>query len=144
VRCMPGSEGQRTWDVQASMRGSCAVGRLERTVLMAPLARRVRGKPRRPKGRDATDMASSGLLVARRLKIPFALATVTPGCVVAMPTSLKVRAAIAPASRIASASRIREMPVSFAAATRSPPRVRPRTNSVAATVLPAFMQVPAT
>ena len=62
---MPGSEGQRTWGVQASMRGSCAVERLERTVLMAPLARRVRGKPRRPKGRDATDMASSGLLVAR-------------------------------------------------------------------------------
>ncbi len=37
-----------------------------------------------------------------------------------------------------------ETPVSLAAATRWPARVRPRTSSVAATVLPASMQVPAT
>ena len=67
-----------------------------------------------------------------------------PAWVLAMPASLKVSAAIAPASSIESVSRISETPVSLAAATRRPPRASPRTSSVAATVLPAFMQVPAT
>ena len=76
--------------------------------------------------------------------MPLAVETVTPAWVLAMPTSLKVSAATAPASSIESASRMSETPVSLAAATRSPPRASPRTSSVAATVLPAFMQVPAT
>ena len=87
---------------------------------------------------------TSGLAAASRLKMPLAVETVTPAWVLAMPTSLKVSAATAPASSIESASRMSETPVSLAAATRSPPRARPRTSSVAATVLPAFMQVPAT
>ncbi len=81
---------------------------------------------------------------ASRLRIALATGTVMPGCVLAAPASLKVSAATAPASCIASASRIKATPVSFAAATRKPPRVSPRTSSVAAAVLPAFMQVPAT
>ena len=87
---------------------------------------------------------TSGLAAASRLKMPLAVVTVTPAWVLAMPTSLKVSAATAPASSIESASRISETPVSLAAATLSPPRASPRTSSVAATVLPAFMQVPAT
>jgi hypothetical protein len=78
------------------------------------------------------------------LKIPLAVATVTPGWVLAIPTSLNVRAATAPASSIERASRISDTPVNLAAATLKPLRARPRTSSVAATVLPAFMQVPAT
>ena len=66
-----------------------------------------------------------------------------PAWVLAAPASLKVTAATAPASCMARVSRISDTPVSLAAATRSPLRESPRTSSVAATVLPAFMQVPA-
>ena len=82
--------------------------------------------------------------LASRLRRPARHGTVTPGWVLAMPASLKVSAATAPASSIESVSRISETPVSLTAPTRSPPRASPRTSSVAATVLPAFMQVPAT
>ncbi len=98
--------------------------------------------PRMPSPSSAT--ITSGLAWASRLKIPLAVVTVTPACVLAMPTSLKVRAATAPASCIERASRMSDTPVSLAAATRSPERTSPRTSSVAATVLPEFMQVPAT
>ncbi len=79
-----------------------------------------------------------------RLKMPRATGTVMPAWVLAAPASLKVSAATAPASSIESVSRISDTPVSLQAPTRRPERVNPRTSSVAATVLPAFMQVPAT
>src|SRR5574342_345651 len=101
--------------------------------------------PRMPSPSSATITSGRPLgCVARRLRIALASGTVMPACVLAAPASLKVNATAAPASCIASASRIRETPVSFAAATRSPLRDSPRTSSVAAAVFPAFMHVPAT
>ena len=74
------------------------------------------------------------------MAIPAAL----PAEVQAAPASLKVSTFCAPASRMDRLSRSNATPVSFPAATLTAARLSPRISSLAATVLPAFMQLPAT